>query len=249
MNYLRLLNHTYLNHGRINGNFPLILKRREFSVFVMALALRIYSHAYFRHPMSTCAVSTGTLMATGDCICQLVIERTHNYDFRRTGRFLGFGLFIGGPIFRVWYKTIDKVFRGTKYAPVKMVIADQGLFAPVFLPFFLGTMGFLRGETVDEFKNQVKKDFIPVMKANYKVWPAVQICNFMFVPLQHRVLAVNVVSIFWNTYLAWFAETKNKDNLNLIEQELILHEAVHESHDTHTTKSTSPTTVTESVAS
>lgn len=64
-----------------------------------------------------------------------------------------------------------------------------------------------------------------------------------------RVLAVNVVSIFWNTYLAWFAETKNKDNLNLIEQELILHEAVHESHDTQTTKSTSPTTVTESVVS
>ncbi|CAC5359895.1 MPV17 [Mytilus coruscus] len=215
----------------------------------MAQLMKMYMRAVEKHPLRTSACTTGTLMATGDCICQLLIERTHNYDFHRTGRFLGFGLFIGGPIFRVWYKTIDKVFRGTKYAPVKMVIADQGCFAPVFLPFFLGTMGFLRGETVDEFKNQVKKDFIPVMKANYKVWPAVQICNFMFVPLQHRVLAVNLVSIFWNTYLAWFAETKNKDDLNLIEQELILHEAVHESHETQTSKSTSSTTVNESVVS
>jgi hypothetical protein len=34
-------------------------------------------------------------MAAGDCICQLLIERTKNYDFNRTGRFLGFGLFLG----------------------------------------------------------------------------------------------------------------------------------------------------------
>jgi hypothetical protein len=37
-----------------------------------------------------------------------------------------------------------------------------------------------------------------------------------------------LVSVFWNTYLAWFAETKNKKGLTLMEQELILHEATHE---------------------
>jgi hypothetical protein len=28
-------------------------------------------------------------------------------------------------MFRVWYKTIDKVFRNQKYASAKMVLADQ----------------------------------------------------------------------------------------------------------------------------
>lgn len=41
-------------------------------------------------------------------------------------------------------------------------------------------------------------------------------------------MVVNLVSVFWNTYLAWFAETKNKKSLTLMEQELILHEVTHE---------------------
>ena len=41
-------------------------------------------------------------------------------------------------------------------------------------------------------------------------------------------MVVNLVSVFWNTYLAWFAETKNKKSLTLMEQELILHKATHE---------------------
>ena len=53
-----------------------------------------------------------------------------------------------------------------------------------------------------------------------------------------RVLVVNLVSVFWNTYLAWFAETKNKKSLTLMEQELILHEATHETDaETHQTLS------------
>lgn len=37
----------------------------------------------------------GTLMATGDAISQLVVERTHKFDVVRNGRFLVFGVFIG----------------------------------------------------------------------------------------------------------------------------------------------------------
>ena len=33
------------------------------------------------------------------------------------------------------------------------------------------------------------------LKKNWMVWPAVQAVNFRFVPLEHRVLVVNVVSL------------------------------------------------------
>jgi hypothetical protein len=32
-------------------------------------------------------------------------------------------------------------------------------------------------------------------------WPTVNVANFMFVPPQQRVLAVNACAILWNTYL------------------------------------------------
>jgi len=44
--------------------------------------------------------------------------------------------------------------------------------------------------------------FLPSYKANLVVWPFVQGANFAFVPLELRVLVVNVVSLGWNCFLS-----------------------------------------------
>ena len=51
--------------------------------------------------------------------------------------------------------------------------------------------------------DKIYEEFYPNMVVNYQIWPAVQFCNFYFFPAHLRVLVVNVVSLFWNTYLAW----------------------------------------------
>jgi hypothetical protein len=40
------------------------------------------------------------------------------------------------------------------------------------------------------------------MLANWKLWPAFQVFNLNFVPVHYQVVTVNIVSIFWNTYLS-----------------------------------------------
>ncbi|ORX47981.1 hypothetical protein DM01DRAFT_265966, partial [Hesseltinella vesiculosa] len=48
------------------------------------------------------------------------------------------------------------------------------------------------------------------------LWPAVQLANFYFVPLQHRLLITNIVALGWNSYLLWV----NQRSSTLIKQPL-----------------------------
>jgi len=43
---------------------------------------------------------------------------------------------------------------------------------------------------------------LPTMRQHWKLWPAVHLCNFYFVPLQHRVLVQNTVLVGWSGYLS-----------------------------------------------
>lgn len=43
--------------------------------------------------------------------------------------------------------------------------------------------------------DKVRGTYWEALKKNWMLWPAVQAVNFRFVPLEHRVLVVNVVSL------------------------------------------------------
>jgi len=51
---------------------------------------------------------------------------------------------------------------------------------------------------------KMRSTFLTSYKANLSIWPVVQGVNFTFVPLDYRVLFVNVVSLGKWT-LIWFA--------------------------------------------
>lgn len=49
---------------------------------------------------------------------------------------------------------------------------------------------------------RLDETFVTGIKNNYLVWPWVQLANFSVVPLEYRVLVVNVVALGWNCYLS-----------------------------------------------
>ncbi|CAL1532220.1 unnamed protein product [Lymnaea stagnalis] len=169
-----------------------------------------YARLLEKFPLRTMCFTTGTLMATGDCISQTVIERKSlkEYEGIRTGRFFVFGFCVFGPAMRGWYLTLDRLYAGKNLAALKMMATDQIIMSPIFIATFITGMGLLRLESLEEIKAKFKRDFVTILLNNYKVWPLAQMINFYFMPLQHRVLFVNFISLGWNTYLAWQSEKK-----------------------------------------
>jgi protein Mpv17 len=57
---------------------------------------------------------------------------------------------------------------------------------------FLSSMSVLEGGSPSE---KLERSYWPALKANWTVWPFLQLVNFALVPLQYRVLTVNVLNI------------------------------------------------------
>lgn len=86
------------------------------------------------------------------------------------------------------------------------VACDQLLFAPVMIGVFLGSMATMEGKSANE---RIEKAWWPALQANWMLWPFVQMVNFTFVPLQHRIMFVNIISIGWNSYLSYINTKAN----------------------------------------
>uniref|UniRef100_A0A8D0H276 Mitochondrial inner membrane protein Mpv17 n=1 Tax=Sphenodon punctatus TaxID=8508 RepID=A0A8D0H276_SPHPU len=161
-----------------------------------------------RHPAARQSLTAGTLMAVGDVVSQQLVERKglRGHSVRRTLKMMTIGFCFVGPVVGGWYKVLDQLVPGsTKTVALKKMLLDQGGFAPCFLGCFLGVAGAMNGLSAAENWAKLKRDYTDALVTNYYIWPAVQIANFYFIPLNHRLAVVQCVAIVWNAYLSWKA--------------------------------------------
>ncbi|CAL9734368.1 protein Sym1p [Monosporozyma servazzii] len=194
----------------------------------MSKILNFYLNSLSKRPKTTNAIMTGSLFGLGDVSAQLffshseypvekgaetpsanILNTVKHYDFPRTARAVIYGSLIFSFIGDKWYK----ILRYKVKIPNKgnsdwanrllRVSVDQLAFAPLSLPFYFGCMTTMEGHSLDVAKKKINDQWWSTLKTNWTVWPLFQAINFSFVPLQHQLLAVNVVAIFWNTYLSY----------------------------------------------
>ncbi|KAI0402869.1 hypothetical protein F4802DRAFT_336198 [Xylaria palmicola] len=165
--------------------------------------LRWYQRSLKARPLLTQSLTTAVLFAVGDITAQQVVEKKglEKHEFARTGRMFAYGGAVFGPAATTWFKILSSrvVLRNKNAEILARVACDQLLFAPTFIGVFLSSMAVLEGSSPTE---KLEKSWLPTLTTNWMIWPFVQMVNFKFVPLHHRVLAVNVVSIGWNCYLS-----------------------------------------------
>ncbi|KAK6068846.1 glutaminyl-peptide cyclotransferase [Seiridium cupressi] len=159
-------------------------------------------------PLLTQSITTAVLFATGDITAQQLVEKKglEKHELARTGRMFLYGGAIFGPAATTWFKFLQRkvVLKNKNAEIVARVACDQGLFAPTFIGIFLSSMAVMEGGSPQE---KLQKSYLPALQTNYLIWPFVQLVNFKFVPLHHRVLFVNFISIGWNCYLSFLNST------------------------------------------
>ncbi|RAL62480.1 hypothetical protein DID88_005045 [Monilinia fructigena] len=161
-------------------------------------------------PVLTQSVTSAILFATGDVLAQQLVEKKgiKEHEIARTGRMALYGGAIFGPIATNWFKFLQNnvVLKNKNLEMAARVAADQCIVAPLNLGLFLTTMSVLEGT---DPKKKLEANYSTALQKNYMIWPAVQAVNFKLVPLEHRVLVVNIVSLGWNCYLSYLNGRKS----------------------------------------
>ncbi|PPJ52530.1 hypothetical protein CBER1_10178 [Cercospora berteroae] len=171
----------------------------------MAAALRWYQAKLAARPILTQSITTSVLFATGDTMAQQLVEKRglSNHDLARSSRMALYGGFVFGPAATKWFGFLQRkvVVPGKPNLEIAARVAtDQTVFASTNLFVFLSSMAIMEGTSP---KDKLDSTYFNALKSNWMVWPLVQFTNFKFVPLEHRVLVVNIVSLGWNCYLSY----------------------------------------------
>ncbi|OJJ49671.1 hypothetical protein ASPZODRAFT_57752 [Penicilliopsis zonata CBS 506.65] len=127
------------------------------------------------------------------------------FDFERLTRFMSYG-FLMAPVQFQWFRFLSTTFPLTKKNPtvpvLKRVIVDQLMFAPIGLVCFFSFMTIAEGGGKRALLRKFQDVYLPTLKANFILWPAVQILNFRVVPIQFQIPFVSTIGIAWTAYLS-----------------------------------------------
>ncbi|KAJ5383038.1 hypothetical protein N7517_000949 [Penicillium concentricum] len=128
-----------------------------------------------------------------------------SFDFERLTRFMSYG-FLMAPLQFQWFGFLSRAFPLTKMNPTapvfKRVAFDQLIFAPFGLACFFTYMTIAEGGGRRALTNKFRDVYLPTLKANFVLWPAVQILNFRVIPIQFQIPFVSTVGIAWTAYLS-----------------------------------------------
>ncbi|GAA5861613.1 hypothetical protein JCM3774_002646 [Rhodotorula dairenensis] len=171
----------------------------------MSGLLRAYNSALVRRPYATGMVSAAFLFGAGDVLAQQGIEKKGtNHDIMRTVRLSAYGGLIFAPLITRVYGGIDRIRFSSKITTtVARVAVDQFVLTPCVLSLFFTCQSLLEGKGFTEAKRRIETSWWPTIQRNWSLWIPVQAVNFSVVPLQYRLLVVNVTSLFWNAYLSY----------------------------------------------
>lgn len=88
------------------------------------------------------------------------------------------------------------------------IFLDQTIGLLLMNTIFLVCTNFKQSGNASVLVAEVNRKIWPLIVNAWKVWPACSLCNFLWVPVESRVLVASCVGFGWNIFLAFFTMVK-----------------------------------------
>ena len=170
-----------------------------------------YSYETVLHaaPVSTKAVTSATVYSIGDIIAQRTEGKSlSEFDRMRNLRSLIAGLIGHGPMSHVWYNVSEDIFTNVFsitdqwWAFFPKVAADQLTWGPFWNNTYILLLGLMQFRKPAAIWQEMKSTTIPLIISGLKLWPIAHCITYGVIPVENRLLWVDLVEIIWVTILA-----------------------------------------------
>mmetsp|Transcript_21917 Transcript_21917/g.32014 ORF Transcript_21917/g.32014 Transcript_21917/m.32014 type:complete len:238 (-) Transcript_21917:116-829(-) len=160
-------------------------------------------------PIFTKALTSATVYTIGDIIAQRTESMgKKDLDRPRLMRSLVAGLIGHGPLSHVWYNVSDELFQEMNlgeqlgWSTVVKVIIDQISWGPFWNNMYILLLGIMKMNPPSKIFDEIKRTTIPLLVSGFKLWPLAHCVTYGIVPVEFRLLWVDLVEISWVTILA-----------------------------------------------
>ncbi len=167
-----------------------------------------YTQVLADFPVATKAVTSATVYTIGDVIAQQT-EGTSvgELDRMRVLRSLLAGGIGHGPLSHCWYNVSENFFQNILHLTawwsfIPKIAVDQFFWGPIWNNTYLLLLGLMKGDSLPNIWSDVKRTTVPLVLSGLKLWPLAHCVTYGLMPVENRLLWVDLVEIVWVTILA-----------------------------------------------
>ncbi|KAK2369610.1 Peroxisomal membrane 22 kDa (Mpv17/PMP22) family protein [Trifolium repens] len=171
-----------------------------------------YEEALKTNPVFAKMVISGVVYSVGDWIAQC-FEGKPLFEFDRARMFrsglVGFALH--GSLSHYYYQFCEELFpyKGWWVVPVKVAF-DQTAWSAVWNSIYYTVVGILRFDSPINIFNELTATFFPMLTAGWKLWPFAHLITYGVIPVEQRLLWVDMIELIWVTILSTYSNEKSE---------------------------------------
>ncbi|GAQ82674.1 hypothetical protein KFL_001190170 [Klebsormidium nitens] len=121
------------------------------------------------------------------------------------------GFCLHGSLSHFYYQAFEAVFPFTAWwAVIIKVGIDQTIWSGIWNSIYYATLGALRAESPTTIWRELRGTFVPMLTAGWKLWPFAHLITYGVVPVEHRLLWVDMVELVWVTMLSMISNEKQE---------------------------------------